>query len=159
MLHRHVGTHSNKSGAMHSAVSRRAEPRPRTARARACHLPLNLSLSAWTLLTSHMCHAAQLRPLSHRGGRTWDPGARGSTRRETLGSRLGLLWTLGGTRDRILAALAQLKTCVSFYDCFRAMFFIHRVLRRVSLPLRKRKRSRSNRLYLSQMLKAHVSFD
>ena len=37
--------------------------------------------------------------------------------------------------------------------------FIHRVLRRVSLPLRKRKRSRSNRLYLSQMLKAHVSFD
>ena len=49
------------------------------------------------------CHLACLsRPLQHLGGSSSDPGALGSTRRETLGSMLRFLLFSGGFRDRIL---------------------------------------------------------
>ena len=51
----------------------------------------------------------------HLGGPSTDPVGLRSTRRETLGSRLGFLSILGGSKDRILRVFSHLwnNKCVS----------------------------------------------
>ena len=71
------------------------------------------------------CHLTCLLPPLWRPGGPWDdPGASGSTRNDTLRSRLKLLLIFGGFRDPILKACWAPWTnkCVFCSACFQASF-------------------------------------